>query len=794
MHRPGTEPCSESVWHRRRLEAALGIVQLCGLVTSVIISRRFGPTGRGTLTEVTIWVQVLGFGATMSLDKALVVTSRSATSAAARRKIYSYVLRRSLAGAVIVAAGGIFLVGPLLWTKPVLWFALGAGCVASTSNELTFGFLLLDYHEARYILCRLFQPILMMAGTALLAFCPLHLAPSSDIALVALLLPLSLVAVPLAMICRNRKSIARAWHTSFNPADVRRVRAFAVKAQVANGFQYVNQRLDLLVLPGLVSSRDVGIYAAATAAPQVLIFLGSAGLIRGLSDKTRTADSAALAGAAGFAIAMFLASSQLLTVVYGHAFARGAPEMRVLLIGAVGGFLLQGNVGRLLSANRPGWVATSQAIGATTFVIGICAFPSLAGAAAASCVSSWVSVAVSAAALRAPSVSSRSVDELDDRPRTMLLAPSMAGTGGVQQVTRDLAVALGACHVVNVVSPPQSRYRAVSRLRLSFAACRVRLRQRPVAIICVHVNLAPLARLVALGRPYVVVAHGKDVWGELKPSRLAALRTATAVWSVSSFTDERLVDQGIDRRQLRRLMLGVDVPEIPPARSESPSPEVLIIARLTHDTTYKGADALIEALPHLRRDFPDLKLRVVGTGNAVPMLEGLAQAHQVRDMVDFLGYQTDDQLRSLRASCWVFALPCRYRIDPIPEGEGLGLVLLEASAAGMPIIAGNAGGATEAILPDVTGLLVAPGDNDDLIAALRTLLGDDGLRRQMGSAGHRWIRERRSRVASNACALALAGELMSERPVDISPMPHGGDVAANEVDTHLEVLSDAQAH
>jgi glycosyltransferase involved in cell wall biosynthesis/O-antigen/teichoic acid export membrane protein len=790
MPRQQGERYAKDAWHRRRLEIALGVVQLCGLITSVVISRRFGPTGRGTLTEVTIWVQVLGFGATMSLDKALVVTSRSAKSATARREISAYVLRRALTYALIVAGGGVLLIGPAIWTDPVLWLALGMGCLASTANEVTLGFLLTDYLEPRYIRCRLVQPALLMTGTATVAFSPLHLTASVGVALVALLLPMSLAAVPLAMIWRNRTSILRAWRTAIDPASARRVRSFAAKAQVANGFQYINQRLDLLVLPVLVSPRDVGIYAAATAAPQVLIFLGSAGLIRGLSDKTRTADSAALAGAAGLAITMFLVSSQLLTVVYGPAFGRGAPEMRLLLVGAVGGFLLQGNVGRLLSANKPGWVATSQAIGALTFVIGICASPSLLGAATASCISSWVSVAVSVGALRAQTPLRRSSDVPRDRARILVLAPSMVGAGGVQQVTRDLVGALNARHDVRVVSPPRSRSRTLSLLRLCLAACRVRLLYRPAAIVCLHVNLAPLARLVALGRPYVVVAHGREVWGKLKRVRLKALQAAVDVWSVSSFTDDRLVDQGIARRRLRRLKLGVDVAGVQPARNESHSPEILIIARLTHDTAYKGTDALIQALPRLQGDYPGLKLRVAGSGNAVTALESLADALHVRQMVDFLGYQTEDQLRSLRASCWIFALPCRARVSPIPEGEGLGLVLLEASAAGMPVIAGNAGGATDAVVPGVTGLLVAPGDIDDLVAGLRTLLGDRDLRDRMGRAGYRWICAQRSREASNGAALALVGELMAER----TETAGNGDVAVDAVVSQSELLSHSPAH
>ncbi len=189
----------------------------------------------------------------------------------------------------------------------------------------------------------------------------------------------------------------------------------------------------------------------------------------------------------------------------------------------------------------------------------------------------------------------------------------MVGAGGVQQVTRDLAAPW-------CPSRRQSRVTAALPVTgalttpIGAAAFRIRLTCRPAAILCLHVNLSPLARLVAFGRPYVVVAHGREVWGELKRVRLEALQAAVVIWSVSTFTDDRLIDHGIARRQLRRLQLGVDVGGTRTWAVRIHSPEILIIARLTEDTTYKGADSLIEAFPRLRCRIPRSKAPRRGLG------------------------------------------------------------------------------------------------------------------------------------------------------------------------------------
>jgi phosphatidyl-myo-inositol dimannoside synthase len=344
----------------------------------------------------------------------------------------------------------------------------------------------------------------------------------------------------------------------------------------------------------------------------------------------------------------------------------------------------------------------------------------------------------------------------------MLLAPCLTDLGGIQAVGRDLLSAWRDDFDVIVASPPTGSMGVSGRLKLCAAAFQTRIKRRPDLVVCAHVNLAPLAQLVSGRTPYVVLAHGREVWGSMPPRRRRALRSAAAVWSVSRFTDAQVQLQGVHPQRIRRLVLGVDVDEDPPVRLETSTPHVLVIARLNRDTRYKGVDTLIRAMatPYLR--VPGLRLKVAGSGNAVGDLEALAKALNVRENVDFLGRQSDDELRSLRESCWVFALPCRSDLGPPPEGEGLGLVILEAAAAGMPTIVGDSGGATDALVPDVTGLLVRPNDVDDLSRKLRTLL-DDGQRRQaLGIAGYEWALHNRSKVVASAAAVKVVEEIAME--------------------------------
>ena len=119
----------------------------------------------------------------------------------------------------------------------------------------------------------------------------------------------------------------------------------------------------------------------------------------------------------------------------------------------------------------------------------------------------------------------------------------------------------------------------------------------------------------------------------------------------------------------------------------------------------KGQDVLIKALPSIRRRVDGAALVIVGGGPYLETLRGLADECGVADHVTFTGAVPGDELPAHHALADVFAMPCRTRGGGM-DVEGLGIVFLDASATGVPVVAGDSGGAPEAVQHNETGLVV----------------------------------------------------------------------------------------
>lgn len=160
---------------------------------------------------------------------------------------------------------------------------------------------------------------------------------------------------------------------------------------------------------------------------------------------------------------------------------------------------------------------------------------------------------------------------------------------------------------------------------------------------------------------------------------------------------------------------------------------LVTVARLDANSFYKRHDLVIRAVAVLARDFPDLEYLVVGDGSYRPTLENLADEVGVTDRVRFLGKRPEAELVELLASSTCLVMPSRISLDPA-EGEGFGLVYLEAGIFETPSVAARAGGSTETVLDGVTGLLAEPDSLDSLVYCLRRLLSDAQLAEQLGRA------------------------------------------------------------
>lgn len=162
---------------------------------------------------------------------------------------------------------------------------------------------------------------------------------------------------------------------------------------------------------------------------------------------------------------------------------------------------------------------------------------------------------------------------------------------------------------------------------------------------------------------------------------------------------------------------------------------IVCVGRLVHR---KGQDSLIKALPQILQHHSDAHVLLVGTGPHRKYLEDLVKKFAVQDAVTFVGRVQDADLPRYISVGDIFAMPTRSRLAGL-EVEGLGIVYLEASACGLPVIAGKSGGAPDAVLESETGITV---DGKDLVAVAEAVkfLFDDPIRaKEMGRRGREWI-------------------------------------------------------
>ncbi|MGC4889410.1 glycosyltransferase family 4 protein [Micromonospora sp. DT227] len=268
-------------------------------------------------------------------------------------------------------------------------------------------------------------------------------------------------------------------------------------------------------------------------------------------------------------------------------------------------------------------------------------------------------------------------------------------------------------------------------------------------------------------RRAVALTHGHEVgWAALPGARSALRRIGRGVdvtTYLGEYTRVRLARALDGLTELRRLAPGVDVETYHPGVDGEPvrarlgladRPVVVCVSRLV---PRKGQDALIRALPEIRRRVPDAALLVVGGGPYRATLEKLARQAGVERDVVFTGSVPSAELPAHYAAGDVYAMPCRTRNRGL-DVEGLGIVYLEASATGLPVVAGDSGGAPDAVREGETGYVVRGRDVAQLADRVATLLADRDLARQLGAAGRAWVeREWRWETQAERMATLLAG-------------------------------------
>lgn len=344
--------------------------------------------------------------------------------------------------------------------------------------------------------------------------------------------------------------------------------------------------------------------------------------------------------------------------------------------------------------------------------------------------------------------------------------------GGIQSYLHALASRVPADHLVVYApawerssgshtsfdaSQPFAVVRHPGSLMLPTPQVLRRARQISKANQCTAVWFGAAAPLALLGQPLradgvervLACTHGHEVGWSMLPAARQALRrigeTADVVTFVSRYTRSRFASAFGPVAALEHLPSGVDTDMFRPDPEAGEEirrrlglggrPIVVCVSRLV---PRKGQDQLIHALPRIREKVPDAALLLVGGGPYRKQLRRLAEANGVDTHVVFTGSVPADELPAHYAAGDVFAMPCRTRGGGL-DVEGLGIVYLEASACGLPVVAGRSGGAPETVQDGVTGHVVCGTGLDQLVRTLTGLLLAPEQATLLGKAGRQWV-------------------------------------------------------
>jgi phosphatidylinositol alpha-1,6-mannosyltransferase len=267
----------------------------------------------------------------------------------------------------------------------------------------------------------------------------------------------------------------------------------------------------------------------------------------------------------------------------------------------------------------------------------------------------------------------------------------------------------------------------------------------PLGLLAHSIKRAGVVRIVAL-------THGHEVWwARIFPFNLLMRRIGTGVDSLTYLGEytHQMISRALDQRAklaMVKIAPGIDTEHFRPRNSEglreslnlADKKVIVCVARLVHR---KGQDRLIEGMPKILSSIPNAHLLIVGEGPHRQKLVKRVNQLKINDDVTFVGRIGYEQPPEYICVGDLFAMPSRSRFLGL-EVEGLGISYLEASACGLPVIAGVSGGAPDAVDQGKSGVVVSGVDNDAIVKAVISFLNDPETSKTMGQHGRKWVIEK----------------------------------------------------
>ncbi len=283
--------------------------------------------------------------------------------------------------------------------------------------------------------------------------------------------------------------------------------------------------------------------------------------------------------------------------------------------------------------------------------------------------------------------------------------------------------------------------RRLAKMAQSTLAVRRALRNCDL-IHCTVEVFAPLAMWVAHGRPYFITGHGSyaqagvDRHAAIRPMYKSAFRRAHTVVCVSAYTARRAASytRGLNTSVIPNGIDATAFADLPAPAHPVERPTILTVGGVKRR---KGTLELVHAAAHIRRERPNVQVIVAGSTeyetDYTQQVRDAIAALDLREHVQLLGFVDEAALMGWYGAADVFVLPS---INDGWRFEGYGLVHLEASAAGLPVVGTRDCGAEDAIVAGVTGLLVSQkGLEHELPSAVLMLLNNPSVAQRMGQAG-----------------------------------------------------------
>ena len=246
-------------------------------------------------------------------------------------------------------------------------------------------------------------------------------------------------------------------------------------------------------------------------------------------------------------------------------------------------------------------------------------------------------------------------------------------------------------------------------------------------IVCGHINLLPVAVVASWlqGAPLLLILHGIDAWTpHSSPLVRWSLPAVDRFVAVSSHTKDRFLDWApLTAGRGHVVPNCIDPARYGPGRKRGDLQArygleertiLLTLGRLSSDEQYKGHDEVLEVLPELAEDIPTLSYLICGDGDDRARLEAKAERLGVGERVVFAGYVPEEEKADHYRLADAFVMPGR--------GEGFGIVYLEALACGTPVVASSADASREAVRDGDLGVVVDPGDSEDVKRGIRKAL------------------------------------------------------------------------